>query len=138
VIAGARFRIFEGAYTFEPLSTGHPPHPLASACVRDGEAWSQLAPVSSPHSTKEQFKMFSFHFNEELDASGFVGWLASHLKRTVGTGVIVIGGKDWRGGEALYAASRGVFDCWGCPVGRGDAVIAEIHWLIDQGRASPA
>jgi hypothetical protein len=67
---------------------------------------------------------------------GAYGWLVSHLKRTVGTGVIVICGRDRRGGAALYRASQGVFDYWGCPAQIGEAVIAEVRSLIERGRAA--
>jgi hypothetical protein len=138
VIASTQLQVFEGVYTFEELPARHPPNPAALACVRDGEVWSQLVPVSSRTTSQAMFKMFSFHFAEGLDASGFVGWLAAHLKRTLGTGVIVICGKDQRGGAALYEASQGVFDYWGCPPELGDAVIAEVQSLIDRGRKRAA
>jgi hypothetical protein len=133
VIASAQLQVLESVYAFEELPAGHPPNPAALACVRDGEVWSQLVPVSSGSTSQGAFKMFSFHFAEGLDASGFVGWLASHLKRTLGTGVIVICGKDRRGGAALYTASQGVFDYWGCPAELGDAVLAAVRSLIDRG-----
>jgi uncharacterized protein DUF6196 len=134
VIANAQFQIFEGAYTFEELSSGHGPKQDALACVRDGDRWNQLVPASAASSSDALFKMFSFHFKEDLEASGFVGWLASHLKRTVGAGVIVICGKDRRESAGLFKASRGVFDYWGCPARMGSAVIAEIQSLVERGR----
>ncbi|HVH30907.1 MAG TPA: DUF6196 family protein, partial [bacterium] len=69
----------------------------------------------------------------DLDASGFVAWLATHLKRTVGTGVIVICGRDQRG-EVLHPASQGVFDYWACPAQFGDRVMAEIASLRNPDR----
>jgi hypothetical protein len=92
VIANAQFQVFEDSYTFEALPPSRAPNPAALACVRDGEVWHQLVPISPRGVSTERFTVFSFHFKEELDASGFVGWLAAHLKRTVGTGVIVICG----------------------------------------------
>ncbi len=89
VIAGARFEALEGTYAFRELLDG--PRELnanALACVRDDRTWSQLVPVSATDPRQGQFRMFSFHFAADLDASGFVAWLASHLKRTVGTGVM--------------------------------------------------
>ena len=137
VIGAAQFQMLDGAYVFEELPSGYAPTPSALACVRDGDVWAQLVPASSGGSVDGAFKIFSFHFKEDLDASGFVGWLASHLKRTVGTGVIVICGRDRRGGAALYRASQGVFDYWGCPAQIGEAVIADVRSLIERGRAAP-
>ena len=137
VIGAAQFRVLDGAYVFKELPSGYAPTPGALACVRDGDVWAQLVPSLSGGSVGGAFKIFSFHFSEDLDASGFVGWLASHLKRTVGTGVIVICGRDRRGGAALYRASQGVFDYWGCPAQIGEAVIAEVRSLTERGRAAP-
>jgi len=109
VIGAAQFQMLDGAYVFEELPSGYAPTPSALACVRDGDVWAQLVPAPSGGSIEGAFKIFSFHFKEDLNASGFVAWLASHLKRTVGTGVIVICGRDRRGGAALYRASQGVF-----------------------------
>ena len=55
----------------------------------------------------ERFALFSFHFPPGLDNSGFVGWLATHLKRRLGTGVFVICGQNSDRG--------GIYDYWGCP-----------------------
>jgi hypothetical protein len=57
----------------------------------------------------------------DLDNSGFVGWLASHLKTAVGTGVFVVCGQNTRRG--------GIFDYWGVPVEAADAVLAEVRRL---------
>jgi hypothetical protein len=59
----------------------------ALAIVRDNEVWSQL--IYSGDASKELFKFFSFHFDGCSDNNGFVGWLASHLKAKLGTGVFV-------------------------------------------------
>ena len=47
-------------------------------------------------------------FPEGVDNSGFVGWVATHLKRHLGTGVFVICGQNSRRG--------GIFDYWGIPL----------------------
>ena len=48
-----------------------------------------------------------FHFPAGVDNSGFVGWLASHLKVVLGTGVLVVCGfNSQRGGVFDYGASR--------------------------------
>jgi hypothetical protein len=76
------------------------------AFVRDGEVWSVLKPSASDW--EEKVTVFSFHFPEGVDNSGFVGWLATHLKRLLGTGVFVICGQNSRRG--------GIFDYWGIPL----------------------
>ena len=133
VIAQARFEVLEGFYAFQRLAQGHPPWPTALACVRDGESWSELVPATDHENANGSYKVVSFHFAEELSASGFVGWLASHLKRSIGTGVIVICGHDARGGPGLWKAAQGVFDYWGVPAAVGPEAIAEIRSLIERG-----
>nr|WP_294004451.1 DUF6196 family protein [Sphingomonas sp.] len=57
-----------------PAAAG-PPQGLADAVafVRDAEVWSVLRPAGSD--AGETFGLFSFHFEEGLDNSGFVaGW----------------------------------------------------------------
>ena len=85
----------------------------ALAIVRDEEVWSFLIPSES--SETENFKVFSFHFEEGLDNSGFVGWLASKIKMELGTGVFVVCGQNTNKG--------GIFDYWGCPASIADKVI---------------
>jgi hypothetical protein len=65
--------------------------------------------------------VFGFHFVAGLDNSGFVGWLASHLKARLGTGVLVICGQNSNRG--------GIFDDWGVPWAAGEAAVAEIETL---------
>jgi len=65
-----------------------------------------------------------FHFPEGLDTSGFVGWLASHRKTRLGTGVFVICGQNNTRG--------GIFDNGGCPALVGGEAIAEINRLRQQ------
>ena len=122
VIAQAELEVFEHAFAFEEFVAGDFParaNPEALALVRDGKVWSQLAPAGGPG--RELFKVFSFHFPEGLDNSGFVGWLASQLKRSVGTGVFVVCGQN--------GARGGIFDYWGCPVDVADQVLKEINSL---------
>ena len=65
-----------------------------------------------------------------LDNSGFVGWLVSHLKAALGTGVVVCGFNSRRGG---------VFDYWCVPEKIGAAAIAEVRRLrAPNGYFSPA
>ena len=122
VIPQAEFEVYGHAFAFEEFAAGDFPARASSealALVRDGSVWSQLAPAGE--SAGELFKVFSFHFPEGLDNSGFVGWLASHLKRSVGTGVFVVCGRN--------GARGGIFDYWGCPVGVADPVLKEINSL---------
>ena len=107
VIQTADFRIFDQSYYFKEV-------PLANfefetealAIVRDQDVWSFLIPSVSTES--ENFKIFSFHFENGLDNSGFVGWLASKIKQELGSGVFVVCGQNTNKG--------GIFDYWGCPI----------------------
>lgn len=122
VIRNADLRILTGRYCFsefEPADIPGAVHPGALALVRDENGWSQLAPCAG--GDIEAFALFSFHFPDGADNSGFVGWLATHLKQRFGTGVFVICG---------YNASRGgVYDYWGCPVALASDVTAEVRRL---------
>jgi hypothetical protein len=69
----------------------------------------------------EPFCLLSFHFEPGLDNSGFVGWLASHMKQTLGSGVFVVCGQNHRQG--------GIFDYWGCPWDLRDRFFAEVGGL---------
>ena len=53
------------------------------------------------------------------DNSEFVGWLASHLKTALGTGVLVVCGFNQRRG--------GVSDYWCLPKRVGEAALAEVR-----------
>ena len=80
----------------------------------------------------------SFHFAEGTNASGFVAWLAGHLKRSAGTGSVVICGKDRRDTPALFRTSFGVFDYRCCPVEAGDRFVTVIRSLIERGGSAAA
>ncbi len=54
--------------------------------VKYNEVWSYLIPMENEVS--ENFKIFSFHFKDGLDNSGFVGWLASKIKEELGSGLL--------------------------------------------------
>lgn len=138
VIANAENQVLPGFYAFEAMPDGLvQARAEALACVRDGEFWSQLIPVSHPGKVKDLFKIFQFRFNPEFDATGFVGWLHPHLARTTGAASIVICGKDRRGGE--FGHGRGnIFDYWGCPADRAGEVLAEVQSLIERGSGGNA
>lgn len=125
VIAKAEMTVHEGTFAFEefPLSEfGEKANAEALAIVRDSEVWSQLIPSSNP--SQELFTIFSFHFPNCEDNSGFVGWLASHLKQKLGTGVFVTCGQNSNKG--------GIFDYWGCPASVAEVVLSELNQLRKQ------
>ena len=119
VLGHADFEVLLGLYAFRPLVAGAKPSDEALACVRDGETWSELVPAEGT-SAPARLRIFAFHFDPAHDATGFVGWLHSHLTRSTGTGHIVVGG--------------GAFDYWGCPAEAADAVLAEVERLRQLGR----
>ena len=132
VIAHAGFEVLPGLYAFEPLGDATAAlRKDALACVRDGRAWSQLVSVDDP-ATPMALRIFSFHFDPTRDATGFVGWLHSHLLRVTGTAHIVVCGRSARG--AADHVRGGIFDYWGCPAAAGDRVIAEVRALMEHGR----
>lgn len=77
--------------------------------------------MRSDDPTAELFAVWRFHFPAGADNSGFVGWLASHLKTLFGTGVFVVCGQN--------SADGGIFDYWGCPWALRDQVFAELDRL---------
>jgi hypothetical protein len=80
--------------------------PEALAIVLDETTCSQLV-LADPQVQEEIFKLFCIHFPDNADNSGFVGWLASLIKKETGSGVFVTCG---------YNAKRGgIFDYWGYP-----------------------
>ncbi len=122
VIAQSEFVVFDTPYAFVETDVASFPIerlPHALAFVRDDQVWSALVPCDEPD--RERFVIFGFHFTPNLDNSGFLGWLASHLKARTGTGVLVVCGQN--------SARGGIFDYWGAPLSVADAVIAEIHML---------
>ena len=127
VIAAAELRTYEGTFAFEESPRDSTPlmmNPAALAVVGDDEVWSQLVPSSDAN--VELFSVFRFHFKAHIDNSGFVGWLASLLKREVGTGVFVVCGQNSQRG--------GIFDYWGCPVSQTEAVLDTVDRLRQQGK----
>ncbi len=122
VLATAEFVVYPDAYAFVECSVMNFPQHLTStalAFVRDEDVWSALVP--SGDMAHECFLIFGFHFTPNLDNSGFVGWLASHLKAKIGTGVLVVCGQNSKRG--------GIFDYWGAPLSVTQAVIEEVARL---------
>ena len=109
VFRNSRFEVYEDLYRFEEREINGSalvPNKDALAIVRDDKVWSQLVP--SRKQGEEAFKLFRFHFPDGVDNSGFVGWLASIVKRKTGSGVFVICGQN--------SADGGIYDYYGCPV----------------------
>jgi len=88
VIAGAELVALDGEWTFQEGPVEELPEltDQVLAVVRDEDSWSWLTRATSVGG--DRFALFSFHFPEGLDNSGFVGWLATALKEELGTGVL--------------------------------------------------
>lgn len=101
VIATAELVVYDGVWRFYQTPIAHPPAlgPDMLAVVRDEHTWSYLAPAGDATADVELFGLVSFHFPPGLDNSGFVGWLAGHLKAELGTGLFVVCGynSEWGG-----------------------------------------
>ena len=126
VIREAELLVLPEPYAFVEVEVANFPvelAPRALAFVRDENVWSALVPATS--SGQEQFMLFSFHFTPGLDNSGFVGWLASHFKTVLGTGVMVICGQNSDRG--------GIFDYWGAPISMAEQVKEELDRLRREG-----
>lgn len=122
VISLCDLQVYSSSYAFVEFPISEFPakaHPDALAFVRDDTIWSQLIPCSD--STEELFALFRFHFPTGVDNSGFVGWLASHIKEQFGSGVFVVCGQNRNAG--------GIFDYWGCPLKLGEKVLDEMARL---------
>jgi Family of unknown function (DUF6196) len=129
VIAQAELVVHPGPYAFVEVPVEVFPAHLVStalAFVRDENVWSVLIPWSESSSAPEPIVVFSFHFRPGLDNSGFVGWLASHLKAAVGTGVLVVCGQN--------SSRGGVFDYWGAPLSVSEVVVKEVQRLREAAR----
>ena len=94
-------------------------------------SWAALLPANAE--AAGAYRIFAFHFAEGSNASGFVAWLSSLMKAEAETGAMVVCGYDARATDALWRTSLGLFDYWGCPWAKGDAVIALVQRLRDAG-----
>jgi len=123
VVRMCQLKVYEGQFTFSEFPLSRFPEladARALAFVRDDEVWSQLIPAD--RGALQAFAVFRFHFPPGVDNSGFVGWLATHLKRRFGTGVFVVCGHNRGRG--------GVFDYWGAPAELADEVLGEVRTLV--------
>ena len=123
VLGRAELAVLPGVWSFFESPRDEPPtlDDRLLAVVRDEDTWSVLRPNDSADGHEERFGVFSFHFPDGLDNSGFVGWLAGALKDRLGTGVFVVCGSD--------AARGGVYDYWGCPVALLQDAVAVVRSL---------
>lgn len=129
MIRECRLKVYEGAYYFEEFALEQFPdfaNPEALAMVRDDLLWSQLVeyvrPIPADRSV-ELFCLWRFHFPDGADNSGFVGWLAMHLKEKFGTGVFVVCGQN--------SSDGGIFDYWGGPLELRNDLIQEVKRLVN-------
>nr|BFE50411.1 hypothetical protein GCM10017745_38380 [Saccharothrix mutabilis subsp. capreolus] len=123
VIAEADLVVHDGVWGFEEFPADQPPEITGEtlAVVRDRDSWSRLAPLTHDRGSVERFGVFSFHFPDQVDNSGFVGWLATRLKAELGTGVFVVCGSN--------RARGGIYDYWGCPIDLLDRAVAVVQAL---------
>ncbi|MFD0364127.1 DUF6196 family protein [Nocardia sp. GCM10030253] len=129
VIAAADFVVHGGVWSFHETPIDQPPAltPGTLAVVRDETSWSSLLPAPDDPAA-ERFGLWSFHFPPNMDNSGFVGWLATHLKTQLGTGVFVVCGSNRDRG--------GIYDYWGCPVDLLDQANKVIDELRTTGQSA--
>jgi hypothetical protein len=126
VIRKAEFVIVEGTWRFDEFEAAEfvsAANQKALTLVRDGERWSQLVPASAPQG--EMLAVWMFHFPGGADNSGFVGWLASEIKKRTGSGVAVVCGQN--------SLRGGIFDYWMCPVEASGEVLRVIGELRSDG-----
>ena len=133
VVAAATLRILPADFAWLPLALDRAPSSEAIACVRDGSNWFELtrATIQPRH---ERYFVVSFHFSESIPANGFVGWLATYLRQTANTGVVVICGKDQRQSPGILAAANGVFDYWCCMIDAKPRFLSAIEELVNKGK----
>ena len=123
VLGLTEMTVLPGSWSFFESPKDQPPtlDDDLLAVVRDEQSWSVLRPAGDEGDGRERFGVFSFHFPDGVDNSGFVGWLAGALKEQLGTGVFVVCGSNQDRG--------GVYDYWGCPEQLLQDAIAAVHRL---------
>ena len=107
-------------YVFAPLASPQDADPASLALVRYDTQWCELRP-SRLDGEGDNFVVWRIAFPGGGDNSGFVGWLATHLKRRLGTGVFVTCGS--------HPDANGVFDYWGAPASLRAKVLTELRAL---------
>jgi hypothetical protein len=133
VAAATDIEVLEGEWWFEefPLERfGDRVRPDAIAVVRDSDGWSQLVQARTDDRPTERFRLWCCHFPADLDNSGFVGWLATRIKRKTGSGILVVCGQN--------SARGGIYDYAGCPADVADVVLEEVRALIAHGHSMPS
>jgi len=127
VAAATDIEVLEGEWWFEEFPLERLAERVrldAIALVRDSDGWSQLVPARTDDRPTERFRLWCCHFPTDLDNSGFVGWLATRIKRKTGSGILVVCGQN--------SARGGIYDYAGCPADVADAVLAEV-WALTAG-----
>jgi hypothetical protein len=118
VLEAAEVVHLDGVWSFRRFAGEAPPGAVAT--VKDPGGWSALVPAAAGG---ERFALTRVTFSAAVENSGFVGWLATMLKRRLGSGVFVVCGDD--------PARGGIFDYWGYPV----EIAGAVRELIDGLRA---
>ena len=120
VMAEAVIVVEAGEHVFAPLASPREADLASLALVRYDSKWCELRPGRHDEDS-ERFVVWRVAFPDGGDNSGFVGWLATHLKRRLGTGVFVTCGS--------HPDANGVFDYWGAPESLREEVLTELRAL---------
>jgi hypothetical protein len=115
----------DGIWSFRRFEGEAPAGALAT--VKDPDGWSAL--VSGSAVAGGRFALTRATFSPVVENSGFVGWLATTVKRRLGSGVFVICGDN--------PARGGIFDYWGYPIEIAGAVRELIDGLRDSAPRDP-
>jgi hypothetical protein len=118
VLRAAEVVHLAGSWGFQRDLDQVPPETVAT--VRDDDGWCALVPASGPG---ERFGLTRITFPAGIDNSGFVGWMATTIKRHLGSGVFVVCGDN--------PGRGGIFDYLGYPIQIAD----EVRALIDDLRS---
>ena len=120
VMAKAVIVVEAADHVFVPLASPQDADSDSLALVRYDTQWCELRPGKHDEDG-ERFVVWRVAFPDGGDNSGFVGWLATHLKRRLGTGAFVTCGS--------HSDANGVFDYWGAPANLRAEVLAELRTL---------
>jgi hypothetical protein len=125
VLRAAEVVHLDGDWSFRRFEGEAPAGALAT--VRDTDGWCALVPGSADGA--ERYALTRITFSAVVENSGFVGWLATTVKRRVGSGVFVVCGDN--------PARGGIFDYWGYPIEIAGAVREVIDDLRESGPCDP-